>query len=469
MFEPGEQFESSRVTQLSNCDAPIAVTLMNNMRARLIRIGRLVSLALVVIAVSGSAAWLGTASSRHSSPGTALAARPFERADSVQRVGPDSVRVPADVAARLGLRTSTASTPSQPRSLPAFNGTLSLDNNLVSRVYSRFPGEVLSLGTAASVLPTRAIRVGDRVTKGQTLAVVSSTALGEKKSELLDALSKLKRDQDFLASYKDPAQSGVLPASKIRDAERDVESDRVAVGKAELTLRSWRLTDEEIATIRAEAAELAKPNPKRTDPAAWPRSLVTAPRDGTIIELNTGVTMVDTTTPLVVVADLSQLAVWAHVYEEDLPLLQQLPQPIRWTVNIPSRPGLKLPGTLDTIGAVIHPDQHTALISGTVANPDGSLRSGMYVTVTVELPPPRGELEVPAEALVEDGRESLVFVRSASDPAAITRHRVKVAQRFRDSVLLAADVGGIRPGDEVVTAGSLLLNEAMNELPPPKQ
>jgi len=442
---------------------------MNHLRARLFRVGRLVGLAAIVIVVSGSAAWLGTASSRNASSLPAPAAHSSDGVQSLKRVGVDAVTVPADVAARLGLRTAAASSPSQPRSLPAFNGVLSLDNTLVSRVYSRFPGEVLSLGTASNVLPTRTIRVGDRVTKGQILAVVSSTTLGEKKSEMLDALSKLKRDQDVLASYKDPTQSGIVPTRTVRDAEREVESDRVAVGKAELTLRSWRLTDEEIEAIRTEAAELAKPNPKRTDPAAWPRSVVTAPRDGTIIELNANVTMVETTTPLVVIADLSRLAVWAHVYEEDLPLLQRLPQPIHWTVSVPSRPGLQVFGTLDSIGAVIQPEQHTALISGTVANSDGSLRSGMFVTVTVELPPPAGELEVPAESLVEDGRESLVFVRSAADPSAITRHRVKVARRFRDSAFLAANTGGLRPGDEVVTAGSLLLNEAMNELPPPKQ
>src|SRR5205807_7037222 len=115
-------------------------------------------------------------------------------------------------------------------------------------------------------------------------------------------------------------------------------------------------------------------------------------------------------------------------------------------------------------GTVIHPDQHTALVSGLVANPNGTLYSGMFVTVTVEFPPPKGEIEVPAEALIEDGRDSVVFVRSSSNPASIVRHRVKVTRRFRDVVYLSDGVGGIRPGDEVITSGSLLLNEAMHEL-----
>ena len=90
-------------------------------------------------------------------------------------------------------------------------------------------------------------------------------------------------------------------------------------------------------------------------------------------------------------------------------------------------------------------------------------------TSCVELPAPAGEVEIPAEGLVEDGRQSVVFVRSTSDPSLLIRHRVKVARRFRDVVYLTAEPGGVRPGNEVVTSGALLLNEAMNELPIPRQ
>lgn len=455
---------------------------MSLLRAHLLSTGRVVGLVLLAVAVSGSAAWLGTSAARQNGTGkpTGPGESAAKNAEAIQRVGPDRLVVPAGVAGRLGLRTATAATPTAPRTLPPFAGTLAVDTNALSRVYSRFPGEVVSLGTVPEPIPTalpggaaamgdRPLRVGDRVTKGQTLAVVWSNQLGEKKSELLDALSKLHRDEAQLAALKESAKAGAVPPTSVLNAERDVEASRAAAEKAELTLRSWRLTDAEIAAVRAGAAELGKPGAKRPDPDGWARSPVVSPRDGVIVELNTSAsTIVDTTTPLVLVADLSRLAVWAHVYEEDLPLLQSLPTPVKWRVGLAARPGAVFPGTLDSIGAVIDPNQHTALVRGAVANPDGALRAGMFVTVTVDLPPPPGEVEVPAEAVVEDGRESVVFVRSAADPAQLTRHKVKVARRLRDVVYLAAEPGGVRPGDEVVTAGSLLLNEGMNELPAPR-
>jgi cobalt-zinc-cadmium efflux system membrane fusion protein len=280
----------------------------------------------------------------------------------------------------------------------------------------------------------------------------------------------LRRDEDVLTSLRETAASGAVPPRSLRDAERDVEADKVAVARAERTLRSWRLSDDEVAAIRTEAADLAKPDAKRADPANWPLSVISSPRDGVVIQMDTSPSaIVDPSTPLFFVADLSHLTVWANVYEEDLPILQSMPQPVRWTVDLQSRPGTTFTGTLDTIGNVIQPDQHTALVSGRVNNADGSLKAGMAVTVTVDLPkPPAGEIEIPSEAMVEGGHESIVFVRSSSDHTTITRHQVKVAKRFRDAVYLAENAG-IHAGDEVITSGSLLLNEAMNEIPAPKK
>lgn len=441
------------------------------------------AIVLLIVAVAGAAAWVGIPTA-HSQAGSgehksAEADKPAARPDALRRVAADRVVVPPDLANRLGLKTAPAAAPASNRSLPPLAGTLAVDLSTQSRIYSRFPGEVVSLGTTPEPIPTalpggrpaageRPLRVGDRVTKGQTLAVVWSKDLGEKKSELLDALSKLRRDEEQLTALRETEKAGGVPARSVRDAERDVEADRVAAERAELTLRSWRLTNAEVAAVRAQAAQLGKPGGKRPDPAEWARSEVTSPRDGVVVEQNTTAsTIVDTTTPLFVVADLSRLAVWAHVYEEDLPLIQGVRGPVRWTVTVPSRPGTAFPGTLDSIGAVIHPEQHTALVTGAVANEDGQLRAGMFVTVTVTLPPQPGEVEVPAEAVVEDGRESVVFAQSATDPTAFTRHRVKVVRRFRDVVHVAAAPDGVRPGDQLATAGSLLLNEAMNELPVP--
>ena len=98
--------------------------------------------------------------------------------------------------------------------------------------------------------------------------MVWSKDLGEKQSELVVGLSKLKADERQLVRLKELLKVGGTAERSLRDAERAVESDRVAVRKVESTLRSVRPSEEEIAVVRAEAEGLSDGAAKRNDPAA---------------------------------------------------------------------------------------------------------------------------------------------------------------------------------------------------------
>ena len=435
-------------------------------------------LAAALLAVGGSAAFLA---SKASAPGHAPAAPKdaAEQAAKIRRDGADAVLVPDALARNMGLRTAPAAARTRQIPLPPLQGTLAIDTNRLARVPTRFAGEVVALGTrpeeAYSAIPaqppatqSRPLRVGDAVRQGELLAVVWSKDLGEKKSELVNALSQLRADEVTRRRLDEGFRTGSIPERSLRDAERAVAADRVAVDKAERTLRSWRLGDDEIAAVRAEADRLGDPAARRPDPADWARVEVRAPQDGVVLEKNVSTVgqWVDPTVPLFQIGDLSHLVVWAHLYEEDLPLVQALPRPVRWVVRVPSRPGAEFPGTLDQVGAVIDPNQHTALVTGRVENPGGELKVGQAVTVSLNLPPPPGEIELPADAVVEDGRESVVFVRPAGTDGRYVRTPVRVTSRFRDVVCVRAG-GGVNPGDAVVTGGALLLRDAMDQAPPP--
>ncbi len=399
--------------------------------------------------------------------------------------GPDTLALPADVVQALGVRTAEVKQATRPRPLPPLAGSLALDANCLVRVHARFAGEVVEIGTTSnheadsrSAGPTefRPLRGGDRVRKGQLLAVVWSKDLGEKKSELVDAVSRLRLDRELLGRLQESFTRGVVPERSLREQERNVEADLIAVARAERTLRAWRLTDEEIEAVRAEAEAIRKdPNRRGREDKDWARVEVRSPQDGTILEKNVTVgDLVDTSTDLFKVADLSRLSVWVHVYEETLPALQALPRPIPWTIRlkaVPDAPPLR--GTADHIGAVIDPNQHTALVTGHVDNADGLLRAGQFVTATVEVPPAPDEVEVPAAALVEDGRASTVFVLAESGQTHFTARRVAVARRFHDVVYVrsrpsaedaAQGVQSLRPGEQVVSSGAVVLKGALEEL-----
>ncbi|WP_175517655.1 efflux RND transporter periplasmic adaptor subunit [Planctomicrobium piriforme] len=385
----------------------------------------------------------------------------------VVRSGPNELTLSSHVAEKMGLQTTPADMASHAIRLPSFQGVLALDHDRLSRVHARFGGEVVKIGhsTDGSDPP---LRVGDQVQKGDLLAVIWSTDLGNKKSEFVDALTKLKSEEQLRDRLKLLHDEGAGPGRSYRDAERDVQTRMVEVANVERTLRTWRLTDSDIADIRGEAERLMKTETLSHDMEGWARLEVRAPMSGIILEKNIVVgDIVDATTDMFKIGQLSTLAVWAHVYEEDLPLLESLPRPVKWTVTLPSRPGSEYLGTLDKVGSVIDSAQHTALLTGSVENPDGALKVGQFVTVMMQLPPSENELELPTKAVVEDGRQSVVFIQVGDTETRFERRPVNVIRRFRDEIYVTADQAGLHPGERIVTSGALMLQNAMDQLPPP--
>jgi cobalt-zinc-cadmium efflux system membrane fusion protein len=443
----------------------------------------LVGLALVlaggaVVAVRGVPAWWA--------PGPETETTTEGGKISAQLAGTEALRLPGAVAETLGVRVVAARELTRGQTLE-LSGSLSPDTDRLVPLRSRFAGEVIQVAEAPDPNPPaipsqRPVTTGDPVEENQLLAVVWSKDLGEKKSELVDALSQLRLDQDTLKRLQSAySATGAIPEQSIRETERSVAADRIAASKAELTLRSWRLTDAEIEAIYKDAdkvVERVRKGQKAHDKeqeAQWARVEVRAPFAGTILEKNFAVgAVIDTTTNLFMIGDLSHLNVFAYAHEGDLPALQQLPRPIPWSIRLENDPSARpLLGVVSEIRPLVDPTMHAALVRGRVANPKGRLLSGQFVTAMIDLAAPKGEVEVPTTALVEDGHESVVFVQPTSKEPVYQLRRVTVVRRTREKVYLRSrpeegkkgdDATMLRPGELVVTAGALLLRQTLKDL-----
>jgi cobalt-zinc-cadmium efflux system membrane fusion protein len=212
-----------------------------------------------------------------------------------------------------------------------------------------------------------------------------------------------------------------------------------------------------------------------------------APFDGIVVERNvhTGEMVVDNTVNLFQIADVRRMLVEANCPEDDLPKLESLlGGDRRWTVRtVGAAAGVGLGGSIDEIGYLIDPNQHTAVIKGYIDNTGRRIRGGQYVTATVEIPPPEGVAEVPTDALVDDGQQSLVFVQPDPSARRFTMRRVQVTHRFERTVFVRAtpipegerltaqeaEAGllprqPLRPGERVLMAGAVELKAALVDL-----
>ena len=192
------------------------------------------------------------------------------------------------------------------------------------------------------------------------------------------------------------------------------EAKKISADKSE-----WTKTQEG-DWVKGEAQAQPADNPgkeaKELLENPWGRVTLVAPFDGVIVEGNVHVDemVVDNTVNLFQIADVDRLLVIANCPEDALPTLGGASATTKSggpceRLALTSTEGL--PGTIDEIGYLIDPNQHTAVIKGYVENPGKHIRGGQYVTATVNIPPPDDVVEIPTDALIEDGWQSLVFVQ----------------------------------------------------------
>ncbi len=294
-------------------------------------------------------------------------------------------------------------------------GFLKLDPNRQASVHSQFSGDVMAIGKVHDKLAggaegeEREIHQGDRVAKGQLLAVVWSKELGEKKSDLADAIA---------AKYVSEKELRTLGSG---GTQKQVDLDDAAVQKAVRTLRMWRVPEEEIDSVRQDVEKRREQEAKSSEFGEnWGRFEVRAPMAGVVLEKNvvTG-DFVDQKSALFKIADLSKIMVVARVFESYISELQALPPERRqWSIHLQRRADAAAIGRFETIGEIIDSNGETT-ITGTVDNENGMLRPGQTVTARIVDSQIHGwGLTIPSAAIINDTPGSvMVSVSVMTDPA----------------------------------------------------
>jgi cobalt-zinc-cadmium efflux system membrane fusion protein len=415
------------------------------------------------------------------------------------------LRLTEEAVKGLGIVPVAAKKATQPRPLPPQIGTLNYDNDRLFSIRSRFPGEIAEIkqveeDTTGS--PTRRpLRFGDKVKQGETLAVLWSRDLGEKKAALVDALCSLRLSRGTLARQYDIFKDGALSLAAVKASERQVQADSNAVLTAERTLKMWKLTDQEIQAIKDEAQVISDQKKVRTaeNEMRWARVEIQVPRfldakgpsaklNLAVVEKNTNVNdMVDpiNSPPLFRVADLGRLQIWVHPPEEYLPSIRdslKKGKKLKWQIRFQSEPPNTPPLELEIvqIAPSLEPNQHNPMVIGYLDNPEGKYLVGQFVTATIYMEPPANTVEIPTEALNEVGGEAMVFVQPDPARREYVLRRVAVVQRFKDVTFVRSELtpeeeqtskretergrlplSPLRPGERVVTRGVVEMTAAL--------
>jgi cobalt-zinc-cadmium efflux system membrane fusion protein len=196
----------------------------------------------------------------------------------------------------------------------------------------------------------------------------------------------------------------------------------------------------------------------------------------------------DNTQPLFQIADVQRMVVLANPSEYDLPALLKLKKEKKqlfWTVRAVGLPPDGVTAPVSDISYFIDQNQHTAVIKGYIDNPENVLRAGEFASATIQLPAPEHTVEIPVNALVEDGKQSIVFAQNDPRKMHFTMRRVVVTHRFDKTAYVLSDLSALpeekrtctaeeknqgllepeplKEGDRVITSGALELKAALED------
>jgi membrane fusion protein, heavy metal efflux system len=314
---------------------------------------------------------------------------------------------------------------------------------------------VFSQYSSARVVRTYA-NTGDLVEKGAPLVQVETPDMVQAANDLAAAVGALNkaRSQLQLAQTVEARQHELYEAKAA--ALKDWQQSQADLVGARNDLRS---AEGALGAVRNRLAILGK-SPK--DIAALeahqtidPTTMIVAPISGVVVQRKVGPGQYVTagaTDPVYVLGDLSTVWLIASVKETDVPRVK-VGQPV--TVRVLAYPDRDFAAKIVSIGSTIDPTTRRLQVRAEVENPGNMLKPEMFAEFSIIVGTEVESPAVPANAVVYEGDKARVWVQTAD-----TRFASRPVELGIQDGRMVQVLGGLQPGDKVITRGSLFIDRA---------
>ena len=272
----------------------------------------------------------------------------------------------------------------------------------------RLPGEVVFNGDQiAHVTPSVSgiagrvrVSAGDRVERGEVMAVLNSRELAAARSDYLAARARLELAEENLHRDQRLFDSKVGTERAVLEARQAAREAQIVLNQNEAALHALGYTHEQIASVES------------MDDTVLNVFELTAPLGGVVIQRHLTIGEVAGPTgdesPFVI-ADLSTVWVNLTVYQRDLASARAgLDVDIRFGHGIPDAAG-----RIAFISPALDEKTRTATARIVLKSPGGHWRPGLFVTGFIETGQAEAAVVVPRSALIEHEGEQVVFVQTA--------------------------------------------------------
>jgi cobalt-zinc-cadmium efflux system membrane fusion protein len=363
---------------------------------------------------------------------------------TVPEATPNRVQITSEFQKELGIAVEAASERSLHQILTA-TGTVSED-----------PGRVSHIRPLARGLVEKAFaRLGDRVSAGDPLVEYDNIELGVAIGEFLGAraalqqtLTDLEVKKTILDRSREMLRAGALARTTYdlreaehKDAEAKALAARATTEKIEEQIHRYGWTDQDLANLPAKQGHSVT------------HSILKAPFSGVITSFHVVEgEVVEPSTELLAITDMSSLWVLADVLEKDLADVQP-GKAVR--VRVTSYPGKVFLGKINYVADAIDPKTRTAKARCLVQNGSGLLKLEMFATVEIPVARTIPVLAVPDSSIQQIEGKSVVFVRTLE-----TEFEQREVQTGIASAGFTEIRSGLKAGEPVATGGSFIIKTA---------
>ncbi len=318
------------------------------------------------------------------------------------------------------------------------------------QVHLSLPGEVVvNADRMAHIIPrvpgvAREVRknLGDKVKKGEIMAVLDSRDLADAKAAFLAARERVGLARTNFEREEQLWKKKVSAEQEYLQAKQALAEAKIELRTAEQKLHALGFSEKFLADLPTHQE------------IGFTHYEILAPFDGTVIEKHISLgEMLKDDTEAFMIADLSSVWVNLNIHQSDLPFIRP-GQP----VTISAGPGIPdAQGTLSYVGPIIGEQTRTTPARIVLPNSTGLWRPGLFVTGRITVEDVRVPLRVAKEAvLILEGKPSVfIKVKDEFEPRPVTTGRVNDAH--------IEIVSGLTAGQVYAAQGAYILKLEMNK------
>ncbi|MEO7211314.1 efflux RND transporter periplasmic adaptor subunit [Mucilaginibacter sp.] len=308
----------------------------------------------------------------------------------------------------------------------SLSGEVSFDDNKVVKVFPFTSGQVMEVK----------VSLGDKVSKGQTLAVLRSADVAGNYTDLTSTKA------DLAISKRQLEQAEYLYKNGI-SSERDYTEAKENYAKA-------------VASNSKVQQQIAINGGGNT--SASGSLVIKAPGDGYIVEKNiTAGNFIrpDNSNSLFTISNMKDVWIWANVFESDIAKVKKGYDAKITTLAYPDK---VFSGNVDEVSSVLDPDNKVMKVRIALQNKDMLLKPEMFTNVLITNKEATSSVAIPASAVIFDSSKNFVVVYH--DKCNLQVHEVSVIKTVDNITYISS---GLKPGDKVISKGQLLLYDALTE------